>query len=259
MRSSKNNIRRPGHSVLQMKKILFFIFFIFICKANFAAAINDLHKLKRAYPEAIFSISEQILTWQDGSEMPVQEGAPSLADQIVNVKYGDEISDAGRTRYQPFFLKMYGESKEEVEKNLLSFFWMPQVFGHRYPLLATTVNDVYEKLLAISSELEALPPAYYPYLDNPSGTYRWRHIAHTQRLSLHSFGIAIDLNTSYSHYWQWDLKKEGRPISESEPLIYRNHIPMEIVGIFEKHGFIWGGRWQHYDTMHFEYRPELLI
>jgi len=28
--------------------------------------------------------------------------------------------------------------------------------------------------------------------------------------------------------------------------------------VFERHGFIWGGRWWHYDTMHFEYRPELL-
>src|SRR5262245_1812136 len=27
---------------------------------------------------------------------------------------------------------------------------------------------------------------------------------------------------------------------------------------FEKYGFIWGGHWYHYDTMHFEYRPELL-
>ena len=26
----------------------------------------------------------------------------------------------------------------------------------------------------------------------------------------------------------------------------------------EAEGFIWGGRWYHYDTMHFEYRPELL-
>jgi hypothetical protein len=33
---------------------------------------------------------------------------------------------------------------------------------------------------------------------------------------------------------------------------------MEIVAIFERHGFIWGGRWSHFDTMHFEYRPELL-
>jgi hypothetical protein len=29
--------------------------------------------------------------------------------------------------------------------------------------------------------------------------------------------------------------------------------------VFEKHGFIWGGKWYHYDTMHFEYRPELLL
>ncbi|MGC1959145.1 MAG: M15 family metallopeptidase, partial [Pseudolabrys sp.] len=38
----------------------------------------------------------------------------------------------------------------------------------------------------------------------------------------------------------------------------RNRIPIEIVRIFEKQGFIWGGYWYHFDTMHFEYRPELL-
>jgi len=35
-------------------------------------------------------------------------------------------------------------------------------------------------------------------------------------------------------------------------------MPQQIVDIFERHGFIWGGKWYHYDTMHFEYRPELL-
>ncbi|MFY4861157.1 M15 family metallopeptidase, partial [Aliarcobacter butzleri] len=40
---------------------------------------------------------------------------------------------------------------------------------------------------------------------------------------------------------------------------YKNKIPLEIVEIFEKYGFIWGGRWYHFDTMHFEYRPELLV
>jgi len=38
-----------------------------------------------------------------------------------------------------------------------------------------------------------------------------------------------------------------------------SQIPIQIVRIFEKHGFIWGGYWYHYDTMHFEYRPELLL
>jgi hypothetical protein len=25
------------------------------------------------------------------------------------------------------------------------------------------------------------------------------------------------------------------------------------------YGFIWGGKWLFFDTMHFEYRPEILI
>ncbi|WP_349629221.1 MULTISPECIES: M15 family metallopeptidase [Bradyrhizobium] len=29
-----------------------------------------------------------------------------------------------------------------------------------------------------------------------------------------------------------------------------------IVGIFERHGFIRGGKRRHYDTMHFEHRPD---
>ncbi len=37
-----------------------------------------------------------------------------------------------------------------------------------------------------------------------------------------------------------------------------NRTPREIMDIFEKYGFIWGGYWYHYDTMHFEYRPEIL-
>jgi hypothetical protein len=33
---------------------------------------------------------------------------------------------------------------------------------------------------------------------------------------------------------------------------------LEIVEIFERHGFIWGGKWYHFDTFHFEYRPEII-
>jgi len=39
---------------------------------------------------------------------------------------------------------------------------------------------------------------------------------------------------------------------------YHNSMAAEVIQAFERHGFIWGGRWYHYDTMHFEYRPELL-
>ena len=38
---------------------------------------------------------------------------------------------------------------------------------------------------------------------------------------------------------------------------WKNQIPQAIVDAFEAEGFAWGGRWYHYDTMHFEWRPEL--
>ncbi|MFI3257747.1 MAG: M15 family metallopeptidase, partial [Spirochaetales bacterium] len=34
--------------------------------------------------------------------------------------------------------------------------------------------------------------------------------------------------------------------------------PQQVVKVFEKYGFIWGGVWDIYDTMHFEYKPECI-
>ena len=65
---------------------------------------------------------------------------------------------------------------------------------------------------------------------------------------MHAWGAAIDLNTKFADYWLWSSKS-----------LYSNRIPPEIVEmIFERHGFIWGGKWWHFDTMHLKYRPELL-
>ncbi|MCL2502584.1 MAG: M15 family metallopeptidase, partial [Bacteroidales bacterium] len=75
------------------------------------------------------------------------------------------------------------------------------------------------------------------------------------QLSAHSFGIAIDINAAHLDYWLQDYGTRD----EYTPIVYRNRLPIEIVDIFEQHGFIWGGKWYHYDTMHFEYRPELLM
>ena len=68
---------------------------------------------------------------------------------------------------------------------------------------------------------------------------------------MHSWGAAIDINAARADYWLW----QGSGVIEAGLV---NRIPTEIVAIFERHGFIWGGKWSHYDTMHFEYRPELL-
>jgi hypothetical protein len=98
--------------------------------------------------------------------------------------------------------------------------------------------------------LDRLPARFDAYLLPAAGTYKCRTIEGTGRLSPHGYGIAIDIATRHADYWRWP--KPGQRG-------YRNAIPGEIVRVFEEHGFIWGGKWHHFDTMHFEYRPELLI
>jgi hypothetical protein len=54
------------------------------------------------------------------------------------------------------------------------------------------------------------------------------------------------------------LANGNRPMPEDDVFAYYpNQIPWPIILLFEKYGFIWGGKWHHFDTMHFEYRPEL--
>jgi D-alanyl-D-alanine carboxypeptidase len=97
-----------------------------------------------------------------------------------------------------------------------------------------------------------LPPPMLKYLAPSAGTYNCRPIAGTDRMSMHAYGASIDLNTKFANYWRWSKPgKDGK-------YAWTNQLPQEIVEVFERHGFIWGGRWYHYDTMHFEYRPELL-
>jgi hypothetical protein len=146
---------------------------------------------------------------------------------------------------------MYGDcSKGEVQRQLVDVVWLPGKWGR--PLKVTRANGVADKLAAVSAELDRLPPSFDKFLYPSAGTYNCRAIASEGRASPHGFGIAIDLATAHAHYWRW-----AKPDAAGH-YPYRNAIPREIVDIFEKHGFIWGGRWYHYDTMHFEYRPELI-
>ncbi len=153
--------------------------------------------------------------------------------------------DPGRYRNDKFFRYMYGNTSSEVRRHLTTISW----FGKK--IRVTTVNNVHKHLKAVERDLQRIVkqnPSLKKFLTPIGGTFTWRKIAGTHRLSVHSFGAAIDINVKYSAYWRWNKGKYR----------YHNKIPQTIVDQFEKHGFIWGGKWYHYDTMHFEYRPELI-
>ena len=108
------------------------------------------------------------------------------------------------------------------------------------------VAPAFARVSARLATLVAADASLAPFVAKLGGSFNARNIAGTDRPSAHSYGIAIDLNPDLSSYWRWD--KSG----------WKNRIPQAIVDAFEAEGFIWGGRWFHFDTMHFEYRPELL-
>ena len=231
--------------------------------AGYAASMDDL---LRAYPDSLASFDGTDLLWRDGTRMKVDDGRPDKTpeDQLRHGSILDQLrlpypvgapalppqQDPGRVRNKALFDKMYGDCKAgQVSPRLVPVIWLPNTWGHAVSI--TSVNGIDQQLAQVSRELDALPAEDKRYLYPLGGTYTCRHVADTGQTSMHGWGAAIDINTAFSDYWLWHRASVGLPT-------YVNRIPPEIVAIFERHGFIWGGRWAHFDTMHFEYRPELL-
>jgi len=227
-------------------------------------------RLVSTYPDFLKGYEGNEIIWRDGTRMPFDDGReksfkerltqPDLQDQFY-AEYPRGLRgvpplkniDPGRVRYEPFFVKMYGDcknNKAEVRGNLEEVVWLPKNWGKT--LRVTRVNGVANALRKVSAALDKLPQRFMKYLRPSAGTYNCRTIAGTKRFSVHAFGAAIDINAKYGDYWRWSKPQPG------EKLTHRNRIPWDIIEIFERHGFIWGGKWYHYDTLHFEYRPELL-
>ncbi|HWD89059.1 MAG TPA: M15 family metallopeptidase [Mucilaginibacter sp.] len=257
-----------------MKRFAAIIVFGSVCAGMFSFRQGDdippdAQKLLKYYPHAIAGFSNNYILFNDGSKVLWDDGTknksyqwllndPDLKDMFSQQYQTGQLKepptknfDPGRIRYEPFFETIYGSTKAKVEKNLVTITWCPKLIGQK--IRVTKVNGVDKKLIEISKELDE-HPELKKYLTNIGGTFAWRDIAGTHRHSMHSFGMTIDLNTQYSDYWQWTCKCTN----ENANLKYQNRIPQVIVDIFERHGFIWGGKWYHYDTMHFEYRPELI-
>ena len=224
--------------------------------------------LVSSYPNFLARHEGDELVWKDGTRTKFDDGKGNKSfDELLNDPSPKDMfyypyptggaavpaknADPGRIRYEPLFTKMYGDCRKgQVQKSLVEVVWLPRKWGHR--IQVTRINGVAEKLAEVSRELDRLPASFDKYLIPPAGTFNCRAIAGTARLSAHGTGTAIDIATRHSDYWRW-----GHAGSGGSPR-WHNAIPDEIVRIFERHGFIWGGRWYHFDTMHFEYRPEIL-
>ena len=225
---------------------------------------DTINKLIRAYPHTLKEYDGQYIHLYNGQTIEYKHTdhgngtVDPCLDVIFNERYPKGASvntppqnDAGRIRNQELLMKMYGGSPEEVRKNLVPIQWCPKLANQT--LWCTKINMIHVRLSRISAELDQHPELAV-YL-NSSGIFNWRPIKGSSHLSPHSFGIAIDIAVNQAHYWQHHILEQTREFPERP----QTSIPQIIVDTFEKQGFIWGGRWRHYDTMHFEYRPELFL
>lgn len=91
------------------------------------------------------------------------------------------------------------------------------------PQLRAALQEIVDRGLA-----DKIHPGEY------AGCYYPRFIAGSQQLSLHSFGIALDLNVPGN---------QRGTVGEMD---------RTVVSIFKRWGFGWGGDWNYTDPMHFE-------
>jgi D-alanyl-D-alanine carboxypeptidase len=96
---------------------------------------------------------------------------------------------------------------------------------------------VHRKLITPLGEVmkEIHTKGFWPLLKTFDGCYAWRAKRAGKKLSTHAWGIAIDLN------------------ADTNELGQKGDMPPEIVQVFMKHGWEWGGHWlQRPDPMHFQ-------
>lgn len=137
----------------------------------------------------------------------------------------------------------YGRTKEAVRKQLVSC----KLFGHnvwlhkkvvpQFKAWEQAVRD-YENATIIFAGKKR-KRVTRPWMPHRIDSWNWRLIRGSASRSLHSFGVALDIDPA--------TNPQGKPL--------RTDIPWYVRSLAASHGITWGGSWKRRpDAMHFEYQ-----
>jgi hypothetical protein len=191
------------------------------------------------------------------AELP--EWKPPDKETADRLKNAAERRSSRLKRSQHFFDTLWrGNTKEEAYKHVKSIRFLGWQSLVHYSILEELAL-VEER---INEEARTNPEVkqWINRIDDISA-WNWRNIADVQGRSFHSYGAALDIvakpQRGKETYWLWSAQKN----IDWWDISYQNrlHPPKAVIKIFESYGFVWGGKWLFFDTMHFEYRPEILI
>lgn len=197
----------------------------------------------------------KLVAYHDGTTREDRWRNPTIEDlfeqryQTGPITTPAEDYDPGRVRQDAIFFAAFGHDAVAVQKALTTV----MIAGKPFSVHQKIKPQLQRVAARVATELKKTP-SLADFFDKPGGTFNWRLIAGTDMLSNHSWAVALDLDVPHSNYW----RNEPGVASGAKPIIWKNRYPQAVVDAFEAEGFIWGGRWHHFDTMHFEYRPELI-
>ncbi len=141
-----------------------------------------------------------------------------------------------------------------------------------HKLIAEDVLEIFEKLYDEGYPIErmVLPDNYLAddeimMRDNNSSCFNFRFISHTDRISKHGLGMAVDINTLYNPYHKIVTNDDGSTEEVIEPSTGEPYLDRSkdfdykiekgdlCYNLFIEKGFEWGGDWtDRKDYQHFE-------
>ena len=133
--------------------------------------------------------------------------------------------------------------------------------------IAAPLIEIFEQLYAASYPIEKIrlideynADDELSMRDNNSSCFNFRCVSFTNRISLHGYGLAVDINPLYNPYIKTvDGKKIIAPDNSADFEDREKNFPYKITEddlcykLFAEHGFIWGGNcWDdEWDYQHF--------
>ena len=141
-----------------------------------------------------------------------------------------------------------------------------------HKLIAADVLEIFEKLYDAGYPVErmVLPDNYLAddesmMRDNNTSGFNFRFVSHTNRISKHGLGMAVDINTLYNPYHKIVTKDDGTTVEIIEPATGAAYLDRTrdfdykiekgdlCYRLFTEKGFVWGGDWpDRKDYQHFE-------
>jgi len=254
---------------------------------------KELLALRRAYPDRISDVVEldgewaaliegEWFFWEGGRLLPedlrgnresyggirfysyipgeYRTPIPDPETAAILRERGRKLLEERPMRYPGFYDALYGISSEEEGDRVMERITFLGLPTRVHPMIVEPLRLVEEELLRERRDNHAVDE-FLKSIEEVGG-FSWRSIAGTESRSYHSYGVAVDLvPASYDGvypYWRWAMAA-GVDEWWNLPEDVRWEIPQEVIDVFERNRFIWGGKWLFFDSMHFEYRPEIFL